>query len=86
MADSGEARLAGRVAFTHPAFVLYEVSKFFTVVAMEMQSVAIGWQIYDITHSASGFGIRGAGAIPSRAFCCFWFQGTPQTVLIAENF
>ncbi len=58
-ADSGEARLAGRVAFTHPAFVLYEVSKFFTVVAMEMQSVAIGWQIYDITHSVLDLGYVG---------------------------
>lgn len=58
-ADSGEARLAGRVAFTHPAFVLYEVSKFFTVVAMEMQSVAVGWQIYDITHSALDLGYVG---------------------------
>jgi len=58
-ADSGEGRLAGRVAFTYPAFVLYEVSKFFTVVAMEMQSVAIGWQIYDITHSVLDLGYVG---------------------------
>src|SRR5271170_3514212 len=59
MAESGEGRFAGRVAFTHPAFVLYEVSKFFTVVAMEMQSVAIGWQIYDITHSVLDLGYVG---------------------------
>jgi len=58
-ADSGEGGLAGRVAFTYPAFVLYEVSKFFTVVAMEMQSVAIGWQIYDITHSVLDLGYVG---------------------------
>jgi MFS family permease len=58
-AESGESKLAGRVAFTHPAFVLYEVSKFFTVVAMEMQSVAVGWQIYDITHSALDLGYVG---------------------------
>ncbi len=58
-AESGEGRMAGRVAFTYPAFVLYEVSKFFTVVAMEMQSVAVGWQIYDITHSALALGYVG---------------------------
>jgi MFS family permease len=58
-AESGEGRLGGRVAFTHPAFVLYEISKFFTVVAMEMQSVAIGWQIYDITHSVLDLGYVG---------------------------
>lgn len=59
MADSAEARLAGRVAFTHPPFVLYEVARFFTVVAMEMISVAVGWQIYEITHRALDLGYVG---------------------------
>ena len=59
MADSGEARLAGRVAFTYPAFVLYEVARVFTVVAMEMMSVAVGWQIYAITHSKFDLGYVG---------------------------
>ena len=86
MADSGEARLAGRVAFTYPAFVLYEVARFFTVVAMEMQSVAVGWQIYEITHRALDLGIRGAGAIPSWHFAVSWFRGTRRTGSIAENF
>jgi MFS family permease len=58
-ADSGEARLAGRVAFTYPAFVLYEVARTFTVVAMEMISVAVGWQIYAITHSSFDLGYVG---------------------------
>ncbi|MFZ3217743.1 MAG: MFS transporter [Candidatus Acidiferrales bacterium] len=59
MADSGEAKLAGRVAFTHPAFVLYELARFFTVVAMEMLSVAVGWQIYEITHRTLDLGYVG---------------------------
>jgi MFS family permease len=59
MADSGEARLAGRVAFTYPAFVLYEVARIFTVVSMEMISVAVGWQIYAITHSKFDLGYVG---------------------------
>jgi MFS family permease len=58
-ADSGEARLAGRVAFTYPAFVLYEVARVFTVVSMEMISVAVGWQIYAITHSKFDLGYVG---------------------------
>ena len=57
--DSGEARLAGRVAFTYPAFVLYEVARVFTVVSMEMISVAVGWQIYAITHSKFDLGYVG---------------------------
>jgi MFS family permease len=58
-ADSGETRLAGRVAFTYPAFVLYEVARIFTVVSMEMISVAVGWQIYAITHSKFDLGYVG---------------------------
>jgi MFS family permease len=58
-ADPGEARLAGRVAFTYPAFVLYEVARIFTVVSMEMISVAVGWQIYAITHSKFDLGYVG---------------------------
>src|SRR3954447_10190893 len=55
MAGSNQA-LAGRVAFTYPDFVLYEVARFFIVIAMEMQSVAVGWQVYDITHRALDLG------------------------------
>ena len=64
----GRARLAtvsaqgvagGRVAFTYPAFTLYEVARFFIVAALEMQSVAVGWQIYEITHRALDLGYVG---------------------------
>jgi MFS family permease len=58
-ADSGEGRLAGRAAFRYPAFRLYEVARIFTVVAMEMISVAVGWQIYAITHSKFDLGYVG---------------------------
>jgi MFS family permease len=40
---------AGRVAFTHPAFVLFQVARFLIVAAVEMQAVAVGWQVYEIT-------------------------------------
>lgn len=33
--------------------------RFFTAVAMQVQSVAIGWRIYDITHSALSLGLVG---------------------------
>jgi MFS family permease len=59
MADSEEGRLAGRVAFSYPAFVWYEVARIFTVVAMEMISVAVGWQIYAMTHNKFDLGYVG---------------------------
>ena len=59
MAENGDGKLAGRVAFTYPAFRLYEVARFFTVVSMEMLSVAVGWQIYEITHRALDLGYVG---------------------------
>jgi MFS family permease len=49
----------GRVAFSYPAFTLYEVARFFIVAALEMQSVAVGWQIYEITHRPLDLGYVG---------------------------
>lgn len=49
----------GRIAFTYPAFTLYEVARFFIVASLEMQSVAVGWQIYEITHRALDLGYVG---------------------------
>ena len=40
---------AGRAAFTHPAFVLFQIARFLIVAAVEMQAVAVGWQVYEIT-------------------------------------
>jgi len=38
---------------------LYLGCRFFTAVAMQVLSVAIGWRIYDITHSALSLGLEG---------------------------
>src|SRR6266446_4552224 len=58
--DSTEdPRLAGRVAFTHPNFVSYTLARFFIVVALEMQSVAVGWQVYEITKRPLDLGYVG---------------------------
>jgi MFS family permease len=59
MAETRDPRLAGRVAFTYPAFTLYEISRFLVVAAMEMLSVAVGWQVYEITHRALDLGYVG---------------------------
>ncbi len=50
---------AGRIAFTHPGFVLFQIARFLIVGAVEMQAVAVGWQVYDITHRALDLGLVG---------------------------
>jgi MFS family permease len=59
MASSGDSRLSGRIAFTYPSFVLYQTARFFIVLATEMQAVAIGWQVYDITRRSLDIGLIG---------------------------
>src|SRR6266480_6005918 len=59
MAASENSRAAGRVAFTYPSFVLFQLARFFIVLAGEMQSVAVGWQIYEITRRPLDLGLVG---------------------------
>jgi MFS family permease len=58
MPAAADAR-AGRAAFTHPAFVLYQIARFLIVVAVEMQAVAVGWQVYEITRKPLDLGLVG---------------------------
>jgi len=50
---------AGRAAFTHPGFVLFQVARFLIVAATEMQAVAVGWQVYEITKRPLDLGFVG---------------------------
>src|SRR5215813_355138 len=50
---------SARIAFSHPAFVSFQFARFFTVLATEMQSVAVGWQVYEITHRPLDLGLVG---------------------------
>ena len=60
---------AGRVAFTYPDFVLYQFARFVSVLALEMVSVAVGWQVYEITHRALDLGLVGlAQFLPGLLF------------------
>jgi len=59
MAETGNPGLAGRVAFTYPNFVYFQTSRLLIVMAQEMQSVAVGWQIYEITHHTFDLGLVG---------------------------
>jgi MFS family permease len=59
MAESGNSSNAGRVAFTYPDFTLYQLARFLVVAGLEMQSVAVGWQIYEITKRPLDLGLVG---------------------------
>jgi MFS family permease len=51
--------LEPRVAFRYPNFRLYMTSRFLAVVSSEMISVAVGWQIYGLTHRPLDLGLVG---------------------------
>jgi MFS family permease len=55
----GDSRLAGGIAFTYPDFAVYELGLFFVETALEMQSVAVGWQVYEITKRPLDLGLVG---------------------------
>src|SRR5947207_9940544 len=57
-ANSSESS-SSRVAFRSPNFRYYLVARFLTTTAVEMQSVAVGWQVYEITHRPLDLGLVG---------------------------
>src|SRR2546421_12765418 len=58
MPSTAETR-AGRVAFTHPGFVLFQIARFLIVSAVEMQAVAVGCQVYEISKRPLDLGYVG---------------------------
>jgi MFS family permease len=59
MATTADPRLAGTVAFRYPDFVFFQTARFIIVLALEMQSVAVGWQVYEITRKPLDLGLVG---------------------------
>jgi MFS family permease len=55
-------------AFAYPDLVLYQVARFFIVVALEMQSVAVGWQVFEITRRPLDLGLVGLAQFLPGAF------------------
>ncbi len=48
-----------RAAFRYPNFRYYMAARFLSVTSSEMQSVAVGWQIYELTHRPLDLGLVG---------------------------
>jgi MFS family permease len=59
MAATQTTTAAARVAFDYPSFGLYQIARFCIVLATEMQSVAVGWQVYEITKRPLDLGLVG---------------------------
>jgi MFS family permease len=60
MPSARSASVTGsRAAFAYSAFKLLQAARFFVVLALEMQSVAVGWQVYDITRRPVDLGYVG---------------------------
>jgi MFS family permease len=74
MLTAKDPRLAGRVAFTHPNFVAYSLARFFIVLSLEMQSVAVGWQVYEVTKRPLDLGYVGLAQF-APGFVLFLFAG-----------
>jgi MFS family permease len=53
------SKSTGRVAFRYPNFRLYAMARFVVVIAIEMQAVAVAWQIYGLTHRPLDLGLVG---------------------------
>jgi MFS family permease len=53
------SRASARAAFRYRNFRLYQTARFLAIAAAEMQSVAVGWQIFEITHRPLDLGYVG---------------------------
>ena len=50
---------SARVAFGYPSFRFFMTARFLVVISTEMQAVAVGWQIYRLTHRPLDLGLVG---------------------------
>ncbi len=68
MSESESHGHAGLAAFSHVDFTLYELERFFIVAALEMLSVAVGWQVYEITRRPLDLGLVGLAQFLPNVF------------------
>lgn len=57
--DSPASSRHPRAAFQHPAFLRYWLSRFLATFATQVVSVAVGWQVYDLTRDPFDLGLVG---------------------------
>src|ERR1700739_2691092 len=59
MATSEQPLANGTAAFHFSGFRLFQIARFCIVFCTEMQSVAVGWQVYEITRRPLDLGLTG---------------------------
>ena len=59
MANIETEKPSGLVVFAIPNFLNYVLARSFIIVALEMLSVAVGWQVYELTHRPFDLGLVG---------------------------
>jgi MFS family permease len=59
MATTDQSLSTGTAAFQFSGFRLYQIARFCIVFCTEMQSVAVGWQVYEITKRPIDLGLTG---------------------------
>lgn len=65
---------ASRAALRYPNFRFYSLARFLTTISSEMQSVAVGWQVYSLTNRPLDLGLVGlAQFLPP--ICLFLLAG-----------
>ena len=70
MADGeGKARLRATDAFRSRNFRLYQGARLMAIIGAEAQSVAVAWQVYQITHSPLKLGLTGLALFLPGVFC-----------------
>src|SRR3974390_2614294 len=59
MATTEQRVTTGLAAFQFSGFRLFQIARFCIVFCTEMQSVAVGWQVYEITRRPLDLGLTG---------------------------
>jgi MFS family permease len=71
-AEAAEERRAGWVAFQYRDFTLFFAGRFLAGMAMQMQNVAVGWLVYDLTSDPLALGLVGLVTfLPAVGFALF---------------
>ena len=66
--SAGERIRTGIVAFRNPGFKNYWIALLCTGFAVQIQTVAVGWQVYDLTRDPLDLGLIGLSPVRTRAF------------------
>ena len=59
MAKAEQNPSGARAVFANPSYLRYVAARMCVVMAVEMQSVAVGWRVYEITRSPLALGLTG---------------------------